>query len=171
MNADVHHRHYDDTRSTDSTDVGGGLHRIVVHIAKPVGVILDPTARDDPACLERSKQHLNRLTPAYVSGAFMKDEIIIQQQNDMRDMQDSMRDLQLQIKLMLQGHSRGQNSLLEKTGRIKPNPLKTYPHSDNKALEPVYQSAVAALSQKMITVEKQCNLLSPHMSICLRWRR
>ena len=154
VNADVHHRHDDDTRSTDSTDAGEGFHRVVAHIAKPVGVLLDPTARDDPARLERSKQHLNRLTPAYVSGALMKDEIIIQQQNDVRNMQDSMRDLQLQMKLMLQGHLRGQNSLLEKTGRIKPNLIQTYPHSDSKAPEQVYQSAVSALSQKMVTVGK-----------------
>ena len=29
VHADVHHRHDDDTRSTDSTDAGGGLHRVV----------------------------------------------------------------------------------------------------------------------------------------------
>ena len=33
-------------------------------------------------------------------------------------------------------------------------PLQTYPHSDNKAPEQVYQSLVFALSQKMVTVEK-----------------
>ena len=77
VNADIHYnRRDDDNRSTDSTEAGGGLHRVVTHISKPVGVLLNPETRDDPARLERSKQHLNRLTPAYITNALMKDEII-----------------------------------------------------------------------------------------------
>ena len=79
VNADIHYNRRDeDNRSTDSTEGGGGLHRVVTHISKPVGVLLNPETRDDPARLERSKQHLNRLTPAYITHALMKDEIIVQ---------------------------------------------------------------------------------------------
>ena len=43
VNADVHYnRRDDDNRSTDSTEAGGGLHRVVTHISKPVGVLLNP---------------------------------------------------------------------------------------------------------------------------------
>ena len=77
VNADIHYdRRDEDIRSTDSTEGGGGLHRVVTHISKPVGVLLNPETRDDPAHLERSKQHLNRLTPAYITHALMKDEIM-----------------------------------------------------------------------------------------------
>ena len=87
-------------RSTDSTEGGGGLHRVVKHISKPVGVLLNPETRDDPVRLERSQQHLNRLTPAYITHALMKDEIIVQQTNDIREMQDSLREMQLQMRQM-----------------------------------------------------------------------
>ena len=147
VNADIHYNRRDeDNRSTDSTEAGGGLHRVVTHISKPVCVLLNPETRDDPACLERSKQHLNRLTPAYITNALMKDEIIVQQTNDIRDMQEMLRDMQIQMRQVLTGQHRSQNSLLEKTGRIRPNPLQTYPHSDNKAPESVYQAAVTALA-------------------------
>ena len=67
------------------------------------------------------------------------------------------------MRQVLSGQHRSQNSLLEKTGRIRPNPLSTYPHSDNKAPESVYQAAVGALSQKMKTVEKSIQFVdSPY---------
>ena len=92
IHAEMHqNRRDDDNRSTDSTDTGGGLHRVVTHISKPVGVLLNPETRDDPARLERSKQHLNRLTPAYITNALSKDNIIVQQTNDIRDMQESLK--------------------------------------------------------------------------------
>ena len=124
VNANIHYNRRDeDNRSTDSTEAGGGLHRVVTHISKPVGVLLNPETRDDPARLERSKQHLNRLTT-----------------------QETLRDMQIQMRQVLTGQHRNHNSLLEKTGRIRPNPLQTYPHSDNKAPESVYQAAVTALA-------------------------
>ena len=164
IQAEMHqNRRDDDNRSTDSADTGGGLHRVVTHISKPVGVLLDPETRDDPIRIERSKQHLNRLTPAYITNALSKDNIIVQQTNDIRDMQESLKDLALQMRQVLSGQHRSQNSLLEKTGRIRPNPLSTYPHSDNKAPESVYQAAVGALSQKMKTVEKSIQFVdSPY---------
>ena len=97
---------------------------MLTHVVKPISVLLDPEKRDLQDELSRGIQHLGKLTPAYVTQSFGAEHSIRNMESSIQELQRSVLALMLAKSLTQDAFSR---TLTDKSGRIKPNPMESYP--------------------------------------------
>ena len=150
------------TRSNDSLDTftqyskgDYGMSRMLTHVVKPISVLLDPEKRESQVELSRGIQHLGKLTPAYVTQSFGAEPSI-------RNMETSIQELQRSVLALMRAKSLTQDAfsrtLTDKSGRIRPNPLESYPRFNAEA--EVWQRAVSGMNIKIKVIERSLTFLA-----------
>jgi hypothetical protein len=56
-----------------------GLSGVFTHLAKPINIALSSKYRDDPAYVNRARQHMSKITSGYVHQALNQENVIIKQ--------------------------------------------------------------------------------------------
>jgi hypothetical protein len=153
----------DDTRSQTSQGslndrAKAGLSGVLTHIVKPVSAFLDPTTRDNPETVERSRRHLDKVTEKSVSAALRYEPVLQKTLDRMNFLEGSLASL-LESNEMLRKEMQGGSQarvLSEKAGRIRPNEL--YPAPEMLASAAQWTRAVQGMGEKVKIIERVVRL-------------
>ena len=159
-----------DTMSNLSDNLGEarGLGKVIRHLSAPLTTLLDINRRDNPDYLAQGTGHLQTLTPDYIQAALKKDQVIINQNKRIDNLTMAIENLTELFSKMQNENKTSVNSITEKTGKILPLPLATYPVEP--ADEAVYMKSVVAMDHVVRNIDKTVPLNKfPHdylLEIC-----
>jgi hypothetical protein len=149
-----------DNRQNDNLETGSifsdsgqaGLAGLLTHIVKPVRTTLDKTAREDDDRLARGVSHLDRIKVSTVRRALRSDETILATNKKLAEMQIMMMTLNNEIAHLKSEQKITTLASSEKSGKVTPNPVHTYPSHD--CSDESYQAAVKNMGILVKVIEK-----------------
>jgi len=116
--------------------------------------LLDKNTRDDDRALARGARHLDNIYPSTVTTALREDRAFVEQQREIELLKAQCTEMAAQVNMLKADARNKTHSIIDKSGKLRPNPDHTYPRESQPATPDIVIKANTQLTHAIKVIEK-----------------